>query len=108
MYFCTADDYYVYNTPDNADAYSRNVLLMDVTQLVFSVQASNDAHLLLSTVPGVYTSDTFEVYIGGNGNTQSGIRASPGGSDLVIVVRNNNNRGHNFLDFILFLKYFKS
>lgn len=73
-------------TPDSYDSYKKNILFTDSDSVMFSVQAGNDAFIELSSVPGVYSSDTFEILIGGANNAKSEIRSAPMGTIVVDVV----------------------
>lgn len=44
------------------------------TNAVFSVKACTDAHVALSEIPGLFTTNTYEIIIGGYGNAESKIR----------------------------------
>ena len=44
------------------------------TNAVFSVKACTDAHVALSEVPGLFTTKTYEIIIGGYSNAYSKIR----------------------------------
>jgi predicted DNA-binding protein with PD1-like motif len=46
--------------------------------LIFEVQACAEAHILLTNVPGVISPHSFEVRLGENGNTQSGVYSQEG------------------------------
>lgn len=56
----------------NYNQLSKSIFGQD--SVVFRVQACKDAHLTLSTLFNNVNSDTYEVIIGGNNNTQSFIR----------------------------------
>ena len=74
---------YTLTTDTSYASYRRNILFVDRDHLMFRVQADSDAFLELSSVPGVYTSDTYRVIIGADNNQKSQIRTSPIGNLLV-------------------------
>jgi hypothetical protein len=70
---------YFANTPNDAiHAYDYIWATTDTNYLEFEVMACNDAHIALTQSPGNTSYNTFEVVIGGWGNTKSVIRDAKG------------------------------
>ena len=59
-------------TPNEDHAYNYTTLSPAQERFAFEVQACNDVHLALSTTPGVTTTSTYEVVIGGYDNERYG------------------------------------
>ena len=67
--FCfTGDDMHFHTSSDQITGYTNSPTwtVLDQPATVFSVQACSDAHLVLSTVPGVTKVLAFEIVIGTN------------------------------------------
>ena len=58
----------------DANVYRKNVISPREKSFVFGVKACNDAHLALTAIAGDPTQKTYEIVIGGYGNTRSEIR----------------------------------
>ena len=81
---------YVANTPNDENYKYHWVSVVGHNFLIFSVQAENDAHLALSAVPGNAKVHTYEVVIGGWGNSKTLIKTSLGRSNGVQVKLNSD------------------
>ena len=79
-------DVYLFHTPDQGVLYNyTNVWLTpEKTTLTFGAMASQDVHLVLSSIPGDQTTDVYEVVIGGDHNRRTFIRD---GYNVGITVR---------------------
>lgn len=64
------------HTPDDGDrhSYDYNIVTIRDDVITFTVQACNDAHILLQSVPGSIEAKCFEIVLGGYENTRSDIR----------------------------------
>ena len=64
------------HTPDDGTrhSYDYNIVTTRDEVITFSVQACNDAHILLQSVPGSIDAKCFEIVLGAYDNTRSDIR----------------------------------
>ena len=68
----TGDTYIVY--PHDDHLYIHNVFVTTQYHIVFTARGKNDALLALQHIPGETSTNTYEVVIGGGGNTRAIIR----------------------------------
>ena len=63
-------------TPDDGtlSLYDRVWISPGGESFTFTVKACNDAHLVMTSIPGDYQTDVYEVVIGGSENTNTYIR----------------------------------
>ena len=59
----------------------------DRTSLAFRVQGCSDVRLALSELPGIFSSDTYEVIIGGSANSMYAIKDVVGGGTVATSQR---------------------
>ena len=83
-YSTSTGDTYVMYPPDDHE-YTHNMFVTVQHHIVFTVRAKNDALLALQHVPGVTHEDTYEIVIGGGGNTWAGIRNERYGQPVASV-----------------------
>ena len=93
----TEGNLYELHTPDDGSrhVYDYNVLTTRDDVLTFSVQACNDAHVLIQSVPGSIDAKCFEIVLGCCENTQSQLRegfwVSLVSINLPVLVTNSDN-----------------
>ena len=78
------------------DTYTFGV--QDVTSFVFMLQACNDGHIGLSSIPQNTATHTYEFVVGGWSNTKSAFRLNP--MDTDIQVRNLNDKQCIFFNIL--------
>lgn len=83
LFLITEDSNYEVYTVKDEKRFDQLVLTTEANSFVFEVKACSDVHLALSRVPGVTTSQSYEVVIGGWNGNMSLIRDGIDGQSLI-------------------------